>query len=361
MEIMCCTTLFGDCTCHDFTHQAYAEARLAAKRGRDSSTESLSSPVQPALMPLGPAHHSPDHAPSARQAARAMTSAPVDADSAPMLTSPTAPTSPLHLGPAHRISKASRAATSVTSPDETSAGVSATTWEPTQIADYSAPPAPVVRPFPPDRQRLTLPVSLPLPQFAFPGPDLTPAPAQPQGDVVVTQKYPSPPGSRLSTPLYDLAEFGSPNSNVTMSESLGVASVVYSHVLPAVARFMALNPQGSHESHLSSEQLSPNRVRSDFDVDSVALYPLFATSPRSDGALPLISPITSPESPLSPASSAAHFLLDEAPKSFANAGVSLATSMSITDRTAELQLMTPPLIPLPETRFRSRQTLPCSC
>ena len=79
------------------------------------------------------------------------------------------------------------------------------------------------------------------------------------------------------------------------------------------------------------------------------LYPLFATSPRSDGALPLISPITSPELPLLPASPAARFLPDEASESFDSAGVSPATSMSITDRTAELQLMMPSLIPLLET------------
>ena len=129
-----------------------------------------------------------------------------------------------------------------------------------------------------------------------------------------------------------------------MPESLGVQS----DVLPVVARFVPLNPQGSQESHPSSVQLSPNRVRSDFDVDTVDLYPLFATSPISDGDLLLISPITSPESPLSHASPAARLLQDEAPKSFDNAGVSPATSMSITNHTALLLLMTPPLILLPE-------------
>ena len=60
-----------------------------------------------------------------------------------------------------------------------------------------------------------------------------------------------------------------------MSESLDVATVVPSDVLPIVARFMPLLPQKStQESHLSSEQLSPNRVRSDFDVDTVDLYPM---------------------------------------------------------------------------------------
>ena len=47
----------------DFTHRACAEARLVAKCGRDSSTESVLSPVRPALMPFGLAHCTPDHAP----------------------------------------------------------------------------------------------------------------------------------------------------------------------------------------------------------------------------------------------------------------------------------------------------------
>ena len=86
-------------------------------------------------------------------------------------------------------------------------------------------------------------------------------PSQPQPDVQVT----SSPESRSSNPLYDLAEFESANSSVTMSEPLDIASVVPSDVLPVVARFMPLNPQRStEESHLSSEQLSPTRVRSDF-------------------------------------------------------------------------------------------------
>ena len=100
----------------------------------------------------------------------------------------------------------------------------------------------------------------------MPGLDLIPAPAQPQLDMAVTQKYLSPPAS---TPPYDLAEFDSVNSSVTMSVSLGIASVVPSDVLPVVAGFMPLNPQGSQESHLSSEQLSPNCVRSYFYVDTV--------------------------------------------------------------------------------------------
>ena len=133
------------------------------------------------------------------------------------------------------------------------------------------------------------------------------------------------------------------DSSVAVSELLGVAAVVPPTELPVVAQLTPLIPQGSH---LSSARLSPNRVRPDFDVDMVDLDPLFDTFPRSDGALPLISPITTPGLPSSPASSSARTLPVEA-ESFDSAGVSPATSMSITDRTAELQLLSPPLVPLP--------------
>ena len=85
----------------DFTHRACAEARSVAKRGRDSSTKSVSSPCRPVQLPLGPTHYMPDHVPLASKAARAAVSAtsPDDADvsSAPM------PTSLLPLGLAHRV------------------------------------------------------------------------------------------------------------------------------------------------------------------------------------------------------------------------------------------------------------------
>ena len=42
------------------------------------------------------------------------------------------------------------------------------------------------------------------------------------------------------------------------------------------------------------------------------MFPVFAASPRSGGYLPPISPVLSPESPLSHASSAAGYLPDEA-------------------------------------------------
>ena len=86
------------------------------------------------------------------------------------------------------------------------------------VAQYSAPPAPVVCPFPSDRRRPTLPVSLPLPRFTTQYFALYPDTAQ--WDLVATQLYPSSPGSRSSTPCYDLAEFDSENCRIAMSGSL---------------------------------------------------------------------------------------------------------------------------------------------
>ena len=87
----------------DYTYRACAEACSAAKHGRDSSTESHMSPVRPARLPLGPARRMPDHAPPARKAARAATSAtpPDDASSVPTPTFLPAQMSPLPLGPVH--------------------------------------------------------------------------------------------------------------------------------------------------------------------------------------------------------------------------------------------------------------------
>ena len=112
-----------------------------AKRSRDSSTESVSSPRHAAKSPLGPTHCTPDHVPPARKATQTAVSAtsPDDADvfSAPM------PTFPLSLRVARRrpvLSLTARTAMcAVTSGVATSAGVSATT----KITDYHAPPEPV--------------------------------------------------------------------------------------------------------------------------------------------------------------------------------------------------------------------------
>ena len=69
-----------------------------AKRGRDWSTKSGSSPNHLAPLPLGPNHCTPDDDPPARKDARAVASAmsPDDADVS------SAPTSPLPLRSAHR-------------------------------------------------------------------------------------------------------------------------------------------------------------------------------------------------------------------------------------------------------------------
>ena len=111
----------------DSTLRACAEARLAAKHGRDSSTESHTSPVRPATMPLGVAHRMPDHAPPARKAARVVASATSldDASSVPTPLPARLPLGPAHRTPDHAApaGMVPHAVTFVTSPDETSAGV----------------------------------------------------------------------------------------------------------------------------------------------------------------------------------------------------------------------------------------------
>ena len=95
IETMCHISLFEECLWTGYP-TSHAEARSVAKRGRDSSTEFVSSPHHPAQSPLGPTHHMLDHVPPARKDVRAAVSAtsPDDADvsSAPM------PSSPLPLG-----------------------------------------------------------------------------------------------------------------------------------------------------------------------------------------------------------------------------------------------------------------------
>ena len=111
-------------------------------------------------------------------------------------------------------------------------------------------------------------------------------------------------------------------------------------MLHATGRFTPPNSHGLQVSPLSSVQLSPNRVRSDFDLGAVDLFHLFTTSPRADGDMPYLSPISSP---------VAGCLPDEVAGSRDGAIGSPATSLSITDHTVDLQLMTPPLIPFPDT------------
>ena len=121
----------------------------------------------------------------------------------------------------------------------------------------------------------------------------TPDPAQSPADEMVTQQYPSLPGSHTSTPTYG---FLSVDTDVVVSASLGAAAAVPLTGSPIMARFGPLDLPESQESRLSSVQLSPNRVRPDLDVYTEDIYPLFDTSPVSDGDLSLISPATTQES-----------------------------------------------------------------
>ena len=74
-----------------------------------------------------------------------------------------------------------------------------------------------------------------------------------------------------------------------------VMPVVDLDMFPVTNQSAPLDPQGSQVSHLSSVQLSPNRVRLDFDLDTIDVFPVFVASPRSGRYLPLISPISSPD------------------------------------------------------------------
>ena len=195
--------VYGDCVSHgslrgtfmaklsDFTNRACAEARSVAKLGRDWSTESGLSPSRLAPSPLGPNHHTPDDDPPARKAARAVASAtsPDDADVS------SEPTFPLPIRSARRAPGRSlpdwSAAQDESLPVRTSIRVS--------VAQYSAPPAPGVCPFPSDRRRPILPVSLPLPHFATQ--DFTLEPDTTQSHSVATQLYPSSPGGPVVDPL----------------------------------------------------------------------------------------------------------------------------------------------------------------
>ena len=56
--------------------------------------------------------------------------------------------------------------------------------------------------------------------------------------------------------------------------------VVELDMFPDTSQFALLNPQGSQMLHLSSVQLSPNRVCLDFDLDTIDVFPVFAASPR---------------------------------------------------------------------------------
>ena len=209
-----------------------------------------------------------------------------------------------------------------------------------QIPDCRAPMSPAVGPVSSGLPRPTMKVSLPLPQSTVSVPVPTPDPAQSSADEMVNQQYPSLPGSRTSTPTYG---FLSVDTNVAVSASMGAAAAVPPTGSPIMARFGPLNLPELQPSRLSSVQLSTNRVRPDFDIDTNDLCPLFDTSPVSDGDLSLISPATTQESISTDSEGEA--------ESFHSAGVSPATSasMSIPHHTAEMQLLSPLLAPLPSS------------
>ena len=140
--------------------------------------------------------------------------------------------------------------------------------------------------------------------------------------------------SPVSMESVDWVVVESPPSNVTLVAHLDTPPVT-NLVVPLVSR-------ESQESHLSSVQLLPNKVRVDYDIDTLDVFPVFSVSPRSDGYQPLVSPVSSQ------GSLTAGSLPDEAAASRASTFGSSAMSLSITDHAANLQLLTPPLIPLPD-------------
>ena len=73
-------------------------------------------------------------------------------------------------------------------------------------------------------------------------------------------------------------------------------------VCPAADRVVPLLPQESQVSQLSSVQLSPIRVRADYDFDSMYVLLMYAGSPRNDGYFPSVSPISPPNALSKPGS-----------------------------------------------------------
>ena len=84
-----------------------------------------------------------------------------------------------------------------------------------------------------------------------------------------------------------------------------------------------------------------------YDFDTMDVFPMYAVSPRNDGYFPSVIPISPPNalsksgSPVTPATGS---LMNEASGSFDSAVGSPVTSLSITDYTADLNLLSEPLI-----------------
>ena len=91
-------------------------------------------------------------------------------------------------------------------------------------------------------------------------------------------------------------------------------------------------------------------MREDFNYDTLYVFPVFQVSQEHVGYLPETSPVTSPEahskqsSPLAPAPG---YRLNEVTGSFDSMVGSPVTSLSVTDYTAHLAMLSEPLIPLP--------------
>ena len=113
-------------------------------------------------------------------------------------------------------------------------------------------------------------------------------------------------------------------------------AVVDSDMLSAMSRFA---PLYCRELKASSVQLLLNRVRPDFDINTMYLYPLIVVLPRADAELPLASPVTLPELQ----SPATEDIQDESAEQWVATISSADRSLSITGYAANMDLMTMPL------------------
>ena len=123
---------------------------------------------------------------------------------------------------------------------------------------------------------------------------------------------------------------------VVESPTSNKAPVGAMDVWPAADQVVTLLPQESQVSQLSSVQLSPNRVREVFDIDTMDVFLVLLVSPRSDGYFPSVSSVSSPGSPAAPAPGS---VLNEVTGSFVSTVGSPVTSLSITDYAADLTLL----------------------
>ena len=240
-----------------------------------------------------------------------------------------------------------------------------------------------------------LPVSLPLPRFATQpvAPDIG------QSSSVVTQKYPSSPGFRSSIPCLDLAVFDSgcsgsvsidsPVSAVDMDRDVvdqpELGEIVGSGMATTMSRFSALNPRWSplssvphivvesptsyeapvgfkdeypaadragpllsQESQLSSVQLSTNRVREDYDFDTMDVFPIVCGFTEKRRIFPQCIPDFVTECYEHTGLPVTGSVMNEVTGSFDSAVGSPVMPLSITDYAADLTLLTEPLIPLPK-------------